>query len=758
MRLLRPRSRQEYEFVTSVNRDGSSGYNQRMSKFTISGADFCVQASTPGVTIHSNESVTFCSGNNTDTGYVARWTNIKCGADGIFKVRVEDGGTTVKKGYAFDGIMLRETPGAPMPPQVAITAPEEGSVLPRNFAIEAAAADDGTITNLAFYANDELLGWDAGAPYSWDWVNAPVGTNVLYAVAWDDDGLCTTSTPVTVTVVAPQPPTVAIISPANNATVGTTFMIEAEAADVAGTVTNVEFRADGVLLGSDTAAPYSFTWSGAPVGACELTAVAWDNDGMCSTSTPVQITITYMPPTVSISSPGNGTTVGTTFTVTANASDADGTVAKVDFCLDDAIYGTDDTQSPFSMVMQGVSPGAHSVKAVAWDSTGLCSTSAVVNVTAVVKPPSIAITSPTNNTTVASIGLGIQTTASDPDGQVASVAFYGDGNLLATDTAAPFNHGWASPGAGSHEVFAVARDNDGYVATSAVVTVTVSADIGFTAYNDCSPGDPTPANTTQFEPEAAKTGILRDFDSGLATPVTITLAAANVSYRTKRENAAIATGTDCYNVFNGKVPFNNCLAYKSGAGPWWATVTFTGLDPAKEYEFVTSCDRANNTKDYPGRHTKFTISGVDSCVEASTPGVIVTNANMSVIFDTGYNTVNGYVARWRKIRCGEDGSFTVKAEDGAGPTPNKSYGFDGIMLRETSAPATPARVAGIAISNNTIQMTWSNSTGRVRIEATPSLTNPEWTTVPGATNLGTTSHTIPIDAAYPRRFFRIVTE
>lgn len=290
------------------------------------------------------------------------------------------------------------------------------------------------------------------------------------------------------------------------------------------------------------------------------------------------------------------------------------------------------------------------------------------------------------------------------------------------------------------------------------MTVTVSADIGFTAYNDCSPGDPTPANTTQFEPEAAKTGILRDFDSGLATPVTITLAAANVSYRTKRENAAIATGTDCYNVFNGKVPFNNCLAYKSGAGPWWATVTFTGLDPAKEYEFVTSCDRANNTKDYPGRHTKFTISGVDSCVEASTPGVIVTNANMSVIFDTGYNTVNGYVARWRKIRCGEDGSFTVKAEDGAGPTPNKSYGFDGIMLRETSAPATPARVAGIAISNNTIQMTWSNSTGRVRIEATPSLTNPEWTTVPGATNLGTTSHTIPIDAAYPRRFFRIVTE
>ena len=831
----------QYEFVTSVNRGGSgSDYGQRWSKFTISGADACVQAGTPGVTVLSNESVSFISGSNTVNGYVARWTNIRCGADGTFKVRVNEGGGA-NKGYAFDGIMLRETSAQALAPTVSITSPADEASVPLDFTIEATASDtDGTVTNVEFLADGAVLGSDATSPYAFTWSGAPAGSHELLAVAWDNDGLCTTSAAVSVTVVAPQPPTVSITSPAESASVGTSFTIQATASDLAGTVTNVEFLADGAVLGSDATSPYSFSWSGVAPGAHALTAVAWDNDGVCTTSTPVNVTVAYQPPTVSISSPAQDATVGTAFTISATASDSDGTVTNVEFLADGAVLGSDatspysfswsgvapgahaltavawdndgvcttsatvnvtaayqpptvsisspaqgatvgtsftisanasdtdgtvtnvafyldnalrgnDASSPFSQAVTGVAVGSHTLKAVAWDSTGLCTTSATINVTATGQKPSVSISSPTNGATVR-LGFEIKAAASDTDGTVASVAFYGDGALLGTDTSSPYSQLWAAPAAGSRQLFAVALDSDGYIATSAVITVTASPSVGFEAYNDCSSSASTPANTTQWRTDSTNTGLLKDFASGGTLPVTLALAAANVSYNVS--GGFSAAGTDCYAVFNGKVTFDDSIAYQTGVGAWWMTATFTGLDPAKEYEFVTSGNR--NTSTYTGRFTKFTISGVDACLQASTPGVDVVS-NETVRFCTGYNTVNGYVARWKRIRCGADGTFVVRAEDGAGADPAKSYGFDGIMLRETAVPE-PVVVGSIAIDGASISLSWSGAPGKARVEQTDSLSEPAWTTVPGATNLQGGAHSFEMDGGVPRRFYRVVGE
>ena len=90
----------------------------------------------------------------------------------------------------------------------------------------------------------------------------------------------------------PQRPTVAITSPANNATVSTNFTITATATDSDGTVTNVYFYDGGTLLGSDTSSPYSYAWSSAPLGAHALKAVAWDNTGLAATSAVVNVTVT----------------------------------------------------------------------------------------------------------------------------------------------------------------------------------------------------------------------------------------------------------------------------------------------------------------------------------------------------------------------------------------------------------------------------------------------------------------------------------
>ena len=67
--------------------------------------------------------------------------------------------------------------------------------------------------------------------------------------------------------------------------------ISASASDPDGTVTKVEFRDGATLLGTDTSAPYSYTWKNVPSGTHSLTARATDNAGAATTSSSVGIDV-----------------------------------------------------------------------------------------------------------------------------------------------------------------------------------------------------------------------------------------------------------------------------------------------------------------------------------------------------------------------------------------------------------------------------------------------------------------------------------
>ncbi len=89
-------------------------------------------------------------------------------------------------------------------------------------------------------------------------------------------------------------PTVNITAPSNgtNFLPGTDITITVDAEDSDGTVTKVEFFADGnILLGEDTTAPYSFTWTNATEGDYTLTARATDNEEGSRTSLSTNITV-----------------------------------------------------------------------------------------------------------------------------------------------------------------------------------------------------------------------------------------------------------------------------------------------------------------------------------------------------------------------------------------------------------------------------------------------------------------------------------
>jgi len=89
------------------------------------------------------------------------------------------------------------------------------------------------------------------------------------------------------------PPSVAITSPANNAsfTAPATIGIAATASDSDGTVARVDFYQGSTLLGSDSTAPYTFSWPNVPAGTYALTAVATDNGNASTTSTTVTVTV-----------------------------------------------------------------------------------------------------------------------------------------------------------------------------------------------------------------------------------------------------------------------------------------------------------------------------------------------------------------------------------------------------------------------------------------------------------------------------------
>src|SRR5712671_4384569 len=379
---------------------------------------------------------------------------------------------------------------------VTITSPGSGSPVSGTTSVNASVSIVGslTVSSVQFRLDGANLGArDTSAPYSVSWNTTATtnGSHTLTAVATDLLGVQFTSDPVAVTVNnAPPPPppdttppTVSITAPANGATVPATVTITASASDNVG-VAGVQFKIDGTNFGAeDTSAPYSVSWNTttASNGSHTIAAIARDAAGNRTPSATVTVTVNNAPPppppdatppTVRITAPANGATVPATVTITASASDNVG-VAGVQFQIDGANFGAEDTSAPYSISWNttSASNGSHTIAAIARDAAGNRTPSATVTVTVNnappppppdATPPTVRITAPANGATVPAT-VTITASASDNVG-VAGVQFQIDGaNFGAEDTSAPYSISWNTTSAsnGSHTIAAIARDAAG---------------------------------------------------------------------------------------------------------------------------------------------------------------------------------------------------------------------------------------------------------------------------------------------------------
>jgi len=87
-------------------------------------------------------------------------------------------------------------------------------------------------------------------------------------------------------------PTTSISYPANNASVGGTVAITASATDNVG-VTSVGFYVNGVLQGTDTSAPYTYSWNTSSLasGTYTLTSRAYDAAGNVGQSSAITVSV-----------------------------------------------------------------------------------------------------------------------------------------------------------------------------------------------------------------------------------------------------------------------------------------------------------------------------------------------------------------------------------------------------------------------------------------------------------------------------------
>jgi hypothetical protein len=129
------------------------------------------------------------------------------------------------------------------------------------------------------------------------------------------------------------------------------------------------------------------------------------------------------PPSVSLTAPASGAIFNApaSITLTATASDVDGTIARVDFYQGSTLLGSD-TSNPYNASWTGVIAGSYSLTAVARDSGGASTVSSTRDITVKAPTlPSTAVFTPSSNHATAVdryvlevFTLGADTTVANP--------------------------------------------------------------------------------------------------------------------------------------------------------------------------------------------------------------------------------------------------------------------------------------------------------------------------------------------------------
>lgn len=220
--------------------------------------------------------------------------------------------------------------------------------------------DFGTITSTSGYQS-----------YSYNFTVPSTGT--YYMVFWGEQVSMHTAAmwmdDFSVTVIN-TPPTTTLTGPTNGGTYtpGQGFNMTATVTDAESNVSKVEFYVNGSKVGEDATSPYSKSYTPLSGGSLVLTAKAIDSYGANHTSSSRTVTMKSVP-VVALTQPATESTQPEgPLTLSATATDADGSIASVAFYVNSALVHTDYT-SPYSYTYTAT-VGSYSFNVIATDNEG----------------------------------------------------------------------------------------------------------------------------------------------------------------------------------------------------------------------------------------------------------------------------------------------------------------------------------------------------------------------------------------------------
>lgn len=250
------------------------------------------------------------------------------------------------------------TGGGNNAPAVSITSPANNAsfTAPATIAVTASASDaDGSVSKVEFFNGAAKLGEATAPPYTYNWSNVANGTYQLTAKATDNKGAVTTSGTVTVVV-------------------GTTGGTGCNGI-AAWTATDVYVGGKQVVYNGKVYEAKWWTQNEQP-DLNQGDGKVWKYISDCSGGGG-----NNNAPVVTLTSPASGATFSApaTVTVSAAASDADGSVSKVGFYNGATLLG-EVSAAPYTYTWSNVAAGSYSITAKATDNSGAATTSAAVTI------------------------------------------------------------------------------------------------------------------------------------------------------------------------------------------------------------------------------------------------------------------------------------------------------------------------------------------------------------------------------------------
>ena len=259
----------------------------------------------------------------------------------------------------------------------------------------------------------------------------------------------------------------------------------------------------------------------------------------------------FQAPSVSITSPGTGSTVNGQTTVSVAASD-NVSVSKVELFINGSLWATA-TSAPYNFTWDTslTANGTATLQAYAWDAAGNQGQSqadgvTVSNLTADIQAPSVSITSPSTGSTVS--GQTTVSVAASDNVSVSKVELFINGSLWATATSAPYDFTWDTSltANGTATLQAYAWDSAGNQTQSQTDGVTVS---NFTAMADTQAPTVTFLSPTNDSSIGNKVNIVLSADDNVG--VTMLSLAIDGNTVSVSKNGQLRYHWNCRNVAAG---------------------------------------------------------------------------------------------------------------------------------------------------------------------------------------------------------------